>query len=271
MDGSSQVLPFLVVFNVMAFQDHFSKLAEEYSRHRPMYPAEMFAYLSSLAPLKELAWDCGTGNGQAAMGLARWFERVVATDGSQEQLRQAARHPRITYLAEQAERTTIDSGVVDLVTAGTAVHWFDLDSFYREVRRVSKGGAILAVWTYHLPIIETLVDRWLEDFYRVKLADYWPARIEYLDKKYRTLPFPFEEIEAPPFSAVADWDVYCLVGFLSSWSASRRYVDAKGEEAFGRFMQELMEVWGDIGSRTITWPLHFRIGRIRKSAPLRSM
>jgi ubiquinone/menaquinone biosynthesis C-methylase UbiE len=261
----------LGVINVMAFQDHFSKWAEKYSRHRPMYPAEMFAYLSSLAPERELAWDCGTGNGQAAIGLARWFNRVVATDGSQAQLRQAAQHPRISYLAEQAEKTSIDSGIVDLVTVGTAVHWFDLDSFYREVRRVSKKGAILAVWTYHLPVIESRVDRWLEDFYRVKLAQYWPHRIEYLDKKYRTLPFPFEEIEASPFSAVAEWDVNCLIGFLSSWSASRRYVEANDEGTFEGLMRELEGIWGDTVSRTITWPLHFRIGRVYKQAPLRSV
>jgi ubiquinone/menaquinone biosynthesis C-methylase UbiE len=254
----------------MTFRDHFSKLAEEYSRHRPTYPEEMFAYLASLAPGKELAWDCGTGNGQAAIGLARWFNRVVATDGSAEQLRQAAQHPRITYLAEQAEKTTIESGVVDLITAGTAVHWFDFDSFYSEVRRVSKEGALVAVWTYHLPVIETRVDRWLEDFYRVKLAEHWPQRIEYLEKKYRTLPFPFEEIEAPPFSAVAEWDENCLIGFLSSWSASRRYIDVKGEDAFGGLMHELEEVWGKAGSRAIIWPLHFRIGRVRKQASLRS-
>ncbi len=139
------------------------------------------------------------------------------------------------------------------------------------MRRVSKEGAILAVWTYHLPVIESRIDRWLEDFYKVKLAGYWPHRIEYLDKKYRTLPFPFEEIEAPPFSAVAEWNVSCLIGFLSSWSASQRYVEANGEETFEGLMRELARIWGDTVSRTITWPLYFRIGRISKQAPLRSV
>ncbi|MBN1451748.1 MAG: class I SAM-dependent methyltransferase [Anaerolineales bacterium] len=223
----------------------------------------MFDYLASLAPSNELVWDCGTGNGQAALALADRFQRVIATDASAAQIASAFPHEGIEYRVEPSEYTTIPSGTVDLVTVGTAVHWFDLDPFYAEVRRVGKANAILAVWTYHLPIIDPEIDRWLERFYRVTLAEYWPERIYYLDQRYQTLPFPFTEIQPLKFEMEADWNLKNLIGFLSSWSAVRKLVEVKGEKAFDRQIEELEHLWGKKSKRReIRWPLHFRIGKV---------
>jgi SAM-dependent methyltransferase len=247
----------------MPFRDYFSSQAKDYARHRPVYPESMFDFLASLAPSRELAWDCGTGNGQAALALAGKFQRVIATDASAAQIESAFPHERIEYRVEPSEQTTILSGTVDLITVGTAVHWFDFDPFYAEVRRVGKANAVLAVWTYHLPIIGPEVDRWLERFYRETLADYWPERIRYLDQRYRTLPFPFEEIQPPYFEMEANWSLGELVGFLASWSAVRKLVEAHGEAAFDSQIDELKSVWGmKTKDRHIRWPLHFRIGKI---------
>lgn len=122
----------------MSFRDHFSQLAHDYARYRPQYPADLFEYLASLAPARRLAWDCGAGNGQAALQLAQYFDRVYATDASPEQIDHAYQHEKIEYRVEQAERASLASGSVDLVTVAVAVHWFDLDVFYQEVRRVLK-------------------------------------------------------------------------------------------------------------------------------------
>lgn len=249
----------------MTFQDHFSEQAQEYARHRPTYPAAMFAYLASLAPTRELAWDCGTGNGQAAVALAEEFEHVVATDASASQIENAFPHERVEYRVEPSEQTTIPTGTVDLVTVGTAVHWFDFDRFYAEVRRAAKTNAILAVWTYSFPVIAPAIDRWIENFYYVTLKGFWPERIRYLEQRYETLPFPFEEIQPPAFQMEADWSLHSLVGFLSSWSAVRKLVDARGEAAFEAQVEELTGIWGEPSEeKKIRWPLHFRIGRISK-------
>ena len=68
------------------FKDHFSGHAVEYAKFRPHYPDELFEYLALISPRHELAWDCATGNGQAAVGLARHFDSVIATDASAQQL-----------------------------------------------------------------------------------------------------------------------------------------------------------------------------------------
>jgi SAM-dependent methyltransferase len=247
----------------MSFRDHFSEQAKEYARHRPKYPAAMFAYLASLAPTRELAWDCGTGNGQAALALAENFQHVIATDASATQIENAFSHERVEYRVEPSEKTTIAAGTVDLITVGTAVHWFDFGPFYEEVRRVGKPTGILAVWTYHFPVIDPAIDRWLEHFYGVTLKGFWPERIRYLEEHYQTLPFPFEEIQSPTFEMEAAWNLGDLIGFVTSWSAVRKLVESQGEAVFEAQINELEGIWGEkTQKKKIRWPLHFRIGRI---------
>jgi hypothetical protein len=71
----------------VSFKDHFSKQAEDYAKFRPRYPHELFEYLGTLAPSRQLAWDCGTGNEQAAIALAAVFDHGIATDASEKQTR----------------------------------------------------------------------------------------------------------------------------------------------------------------------------------------
>jgi ubiquinone/menaquinone biosynthesis C-methylase UbiE len=181
----------------MPYRDHFSNQAGVYARFRPGYPEALFDYLASLAPSRALAWDCGTGSGQVALSLAGRFERVIATDASQAQIEHADRLPGIEFRVEQAESTSIVSHTIDLITVGVAVHWFDFDPFYAEVRRVAKPGAVIAVWTYHYPAITPEIDAIVEQMNRELLSGYWPERIHYLEEHYATLPFPFEPLPAP--------------------------------------------------------------------------
>src|SRR5262245_55012855 len=131
-------------------KDHFSGHAACYHQFRPNYPDSLFAYLATLCPSHELAWDCATGNGQAAVALAPHFRTVIATDASTQQVEQAQVNPKVKYLVAPAHEAPIETGAVDVVTVAQALHWLELSSFYREVRRVSKPRGILAVWCYQL-------------------------------------------------------------------------------------------------------------------------
>ncbi len=247
-----------------SFEDYFSEQAREYGRYRPQYPGGLFDYLASISPGHHLAWDCGTGNGQAAQELARHFNRVIATDASSDQIAQAVPHERVDYRVERAEEVSIETGSVDLVSVATAVHWFDLESFYQVVRRVSRQDGILAVWMYHLPVINPSIDPILEHYYADVLAGFWPERFHFLADRYRTLPFPFEEFKPPKFEIRANWELGRLVGFLDSWSATRRYQAERGQHPLSIIWQELSKTWGDPGRRrTIRWPLYLRVGRVR--------
>jgi SAM-dependent methyltransferase len=191
----------------MEFEDHYSGHADAYARHRPRYPDELFAWLASVSPGRGLAWDVGTGSGQVAVALATHFERVVATDASGEQLAQATRHERVEYRHEPAGRSSLARGSVELITAGAAAHWFELEEFYREVARVGRAGAVVALFSYGPRDFADAAGPVVHRFQEEILGGYWPERIAYVHERYATLPFPFEEIEAPAFWMTAEWNV----------------------------------------------------------------
>ena len=243
------------------FEDHFSGHSNQYAQHRPRYPDEIYAYLASLTPACSLAWDCGTGNGQAAIGLAKYFDNVHATDASAEQISHAYPHEKVSYHAEPAEHVSLKDSSADLVTVAVAIHWFNFDEFYSEVRRVLKPDGILAAWTYSFSEISSEIDVLVRQYYYEILAGHWPERIRYLEEEYKTLPFPFEEIVPPPFVMEIHWNLIQFAGFLDSWSATQRYKAQNGNHPLELIWQKLLAVWGDENeTRLIRWPLHFRIG-----------
>lgn len=246
----------------MKFEDNFSAQSSQYAQFRPQYPDTIYAYLASIAPGHSLVWDCGTGNGQAAVGLAQHFEKVYATDASAEQIAHAYPHVKVEYHVANAEQAGLDTSSVDLVTVAQAVHWFDFDKFYAEVKRVLKPNGILAIWTYHLPEISPQTDKALFRYFSEVLAGFWPERIHYVDERYDTLPFPFEEIDPPSFLMETEWDVGQLTGFLDSWSGTQRYFKQNGQHPLKEIWDELSSDWkDDKEKRLIRWPLYFRIGR----------
>jgi SAM-dependent methyltransferase len=250
-----------------SFEDHFSEQAGEYAAYRPGYPDALFAYLASLAPQRELAWDVGTGSGQAARSLRRYFRRVYATDASAEQIARSLPGEQVEFRVERAEDVGLPDSSVDLITAATAVHWFDLEPFYRVVRRVGKPGGVLAVWTYHLPDIEPTVNDILLHYYAEILKDCWPERFHYVDERYQTLPFPFDEIQPPLIRMQTDWNLDQVAGFLDSWSSTRRYLKEHGRHPLSLVWEALSQAWGDPKKpRTLRWPLFLRVGRIGSEA-----
>jgi SAM-dependent methyltransferase len=247
-----------------AFEDHFSRRADTYIRYRPTYPEKLYAYLASIAPHHRLAWDCGTGNGQAAVGLANHFDHVIATDASTDQLAQAFPHSRVTYKVARSESAGLQTGCAALVTVAVAVHWFDFDQFYAEVRRVLTPGGAIAVWCYSLPIIEPAIDSILEHYLDEILAGYWPDRFRYVHERYQTLPFPFEELTVPGFTMETRWDLEGVLGFLRSWSGTAKYEQQKGQSPVELIRPQLIEAWGgELGERTLRWNLHVRVGVVR--------
>lgn len=244
------------------FEDHFSSHSEQYAQHRPHYPDEVYAYLASLTPGRSLAWDCGTGNGQAAIGLAKYFDRIHATDASEGQIAHAYPHENVEYCVEPAEHVSLGDATVDLVTVAVAVHWFHFDEFYREVKRVLKTDGILAVWTYSFTEISPEMDALVRQYYYDVVGEYWPERIHYLEEQYKTLPFPFDEIPSPSFTMEVNWNLLQYAGFLDSWSATQRYKAQKGSHPLEALWPQMVTAWGgEKEPRLVRWPLYFRIGR----------
>lgn len=245
----------------MSFKDHFSRQAADYDRYRPAYPPALLAHVAALSPGRALALDVATGNGQAAVGLAAEFERVLASDASASQLARARPHPRVQYLRHTAERLPLGAGTVDALVAAQAAHWFDFAPFYTEARRALKPDGLLAVWTYERPQAGIAVDGAIDVFYRNVIGPYWPPERRHVETGYRSLPFPLREIPAPPFTFETEWTRDDLVLYLGTWSAVDRYRAEQGRDPLPAIAATLSAVWPAGTPRRIIWPIHLRLGR----------
>lgn len=244
----------------MMFKDHFSRQAADYAKFRPGYSQELFNYLGSIAPGRQLAWDCGTGNGQAAVGLASVFDRVIATDASDKQIANAEPDDRVEYRVAPAENSGLGSGTVDLIMVAQALHWFDLDRFYAEARRVLKPDGVLAASAYNLLHIEPAIDDVVNRYYYEVVGPFWPPERK-LVEQFADLPFPFHKVDAPKFEMTASWNLDHLVGYLRTWSSTQRFITGRGSDPLEQIMDDLGGAWGDAQqTRNITWPLVLRIG-----------
>ena len=245
---------------MVAFKDHFSKQAADYAKFRPRYPRELFEYLGSVAPSRALAWDCATGNGQAAVELAEVFDRVIATDASEKQIANAEPHERVEYRMASAEESGLESGTIDLIMIAQALHWFDLPRFYEEVPRVLKKNSVLAASAYNLLHIEPAIDEVINRYYYEVVGPFWlPERK--LVENFAELPFPFHELDPPKFEMTAQWNLDHLVGYLGTWSSTQRFIAETDGDPLEQISDELRTGWGDPQrTRKVRWPLTLRIG-----------
>ncbi|MBB1283162.1 class I SAM-dependent methyltransferase [Flavisolibacter sp. BT320] len=245
-------------------KDNFSAASDRYARYRPAYPDELFAYLQTLVKGTETAWDCATGNGQAAQKLASVFKTVYATDISASQLEQAVQLPNIRYSVQPAEKTDFPDAFFDLVMVAQAVHWFRFADFYKEVKRTAKQDALLVITGYGRIAITPEVDRIIDHFYTDIVGPYWDKERRYIDEGYQTIPFPFTEIAAPPFSITYQWTLEHLLGYLQTWSAVKHYQNKNGSNPVELIQQQLQIAWGKEETKTVRFPLLLRIGKIHK-------
>lgn len=243
------------------FADHFSKLAPRYTHHRPEYPEALFEHLASVAPNRQRAWDAGTGGGQAAVRLARYFDEVIATDGSEQQLRNARPHPRVQYRVELAESPNLPPASFDLITAAQAVHWFKLEQFFPLAHRILKPNGVLAVWCYGLESVDDNVDRVIHKLHDDMLGPLWPKRtID--DHTYQELELPFDELPRQVFQMEMTWTLDQLIAGFRTWSAALFYKEKYGQDPLDLLDQEFESAWGDRHQpRLIRWPVYLRLGR----------
>jgi len=246
----------------MQFLDYFSGHANLYAEFRPTYPEELFAYLASKSRNKTLAWDCCTGNGQAAEGLASHFDFVIASDGSRDQIHEAKSKEQIDYFVALAEQPPLQDETVDLLTIAQALHWLKHEAFFSQVQRVLKPGGIVAAWCYNLLEVDPAIDAALLKYYWDIVGPYWAPERRLLEAGYRTIPFPFDEWQPATFYMHADWNLSDLIGYLQTWSATQKFMRVKKEDPIARILPELSAAWGEPQNiRHIQWPLYLRIGR----------
>ena len=243
-------------------KDNFSVQATAYAQYRPRYPEELFQYILSFVKEKNAAWDCGTGNGQSAQELCKYFNTVFATDISQKQMDNAYRADNIFYSLQPAEKTNLADKSIDLVTVSQALHWFDFEKFYAEVARAAKQDAIIAVWTYSLLQISNPINNIIHRYHFNTLANYWDAERKYVDDNYASVPFPFDEVTTPAFAIKLQWTLQELEGYFYTWSALQKFIAVNNFSPVDELMGQIKPLWGNDEKREIIFPVHLRLGTI---------
>lgn len=246
----------------MSFKDHFSQQAADYARFRPRYPRALFEFIAATAPNDRRALDCATGNGQAAIALTEFFHSVIALDASAAQIASAQPNDRVEYRVAPAESTGLSAHSVAAITVAQALHWFELEAFYAEARRVLEPRGVLAAWAYNYLRISPKVDPLVGRFHDEIVGPFWPPERKLVGRGYRELAFPFAEIATPAFQIEVPWSLAHLLGYLRTWSATRRFLAANEQDPVGLIERELEQAWGNpLEEKLAIWPLTVRLGR----------
>lgn len=246
----------------MSFRNHFSGHAKQYRIFRPRYPESLFTLLASLCATNELAWDCGTGSGQAAVALTPHFKSIIATDASENQIANAERAEGVNYRVAPAEDSGLTAASVDLITVAQAIHWFELGGFSAEANRVLKDRGVLAAWTYGLLTFNRELDEIIVRFHNDIVGEYWPFDRKLVESGYADLTLPLTEVPAPLMEMSEHWSFSDLIGYFNTWSAAKAYEKERGHNPLDLVIAELERAWGaPENKRTATWPLHVKIWR----------
>lgn len=241
-------------------KDYFSGHSKLYATFRPTYPEDLYAFIFKHVKKFDTAWDCATGNGQVAQVLARHFKQVEATDLSQQQLDSAIQINNIHYSAQRAEKTNFPEKHFDLITVGQALHWFDVDRFYIEAKRVGKRDAMLAVWGYAICKVNSNVDEHFDHFYNGVVGPYWDSARKMVEEEYANVPFPFEQVETPKFSIVVEWTLEEFAGYLTTWSATQKFMKDKNYNPVPEVVKLIQPHWNE--KEKVSFPVFLKLGRI---------
>ena len=241
----------------------FSSGSEQYAKHRPQYPQGLFSYLNEICEGHDRAWDCATGNGQAAASCAKYFSRVEATDISTGQIQHGIAHPKVHYSVCPAEHTAFDDLSFDLIVVAQAVHWFDRGKFFQETERVLKTKGILAVWGYGFFDIEPEIDDTITNVLLEPIDRFWAEGNRQLMTGYRDLVLPFNEIRNPPtFTMQIEWTLQQLLAYLRTWSAVKRYSAELGNDPVAQLEMKLKKLWREPDkTKPVQMPLFFKACR----------
>ena len=234
-----------------------------YAQYRPQYPESVAQTLAGLVKYRGVAWDAGTGTGIMATELAKYFNLICATDILPEMLRLAPANKGVLYSCQPAEQTDFPDDFVDLIVAAQSAHWFQLDLFYQECKRVAREGAAIAIIGYSSPTLPSILQPIYDYIEHQLLGNYWSPKIEILDNGNQQIDFPFQEIEVRLEPIHCNWTIEELTGFITSWSATRNFLaDGKANEMQDA-INELNKAWPQASKPiALSFPLCSRIGYI---------
>jgi SAM-dependent methyltransferase len=241
--------------------ERFDRLADGYAAYRPTCPPELVQIVAAQCQRHQRAWEPGCGSGQVTACLAEAFDEVLATDPSRNAIEKAPRLKGVRFEQGDASRCDVPDGSVDLIASGQAAHWFDMETFGREVRRVAAADAVVALWCYDRPRVSAEVDAVVDNLYFEVLDECWAPGRQHIDSRYVDLAFPFTEraLDIPDYRA--HWTVDDMLGYLRTWSAVDSFKERAGGDAVLLIERPLRAAFGS-DRRPVVWPTAIRVGTV---------
>ncbi len=173
------------------------------------------------------------------------FDEVCATDVSDEQITNAPSHPRISYSVSPSEKTSFDDNAFDLVCVAQALHWFDFDRFWPEVKRVLKPGGVFSAWGYTWLHVDRDIDGLIQRCILDTVAPYWAPQNKLIWDHYQDVEIPFIRLDSPHMKMEFAWNLDQLFNFLHTFSATRRCMEEIGDAFFVDAYKMAKSIWGD--------------------------
>lgn len=241
----------------MAFKDLFSAKSSDYSQFRPTYPDTLYQEIRNFCQNNVLALDCACGSGQASFDLVKYFDQVIALDASFNQVKNSKKSQNLYYGVSLAESIPLKDRSCDLITVAQALHWFNFDKFYTEVKRILKSKGIFAAWTYDIPYIKhEKFDENFREFYGNFLKPYWDSERKHIDLAYQTIPFPFMQVKTIKFTMVEQWSLKNFLNYTQTWSAVGHYEKQKQENPVEKELYpKVKDLWPIEEVRTVMFDL----------------
>ena len=231
-----------------------AEIAEYYVKYRQNYTPEVSQrvmtfynnqqqFQTHLPTKLDFMVDVGCGSGQSTNIFQPYFKKISGFDISAEQIKQAKlqnKFDNIDYMEGCAENIPVEDKSVDLILAGTAAHWFDLEKFFDEVKRVLKPTGCLAIFFHVDPILSlisaTSVDqsKKASDIFRRTVDDYAKDQLpkhfhQNLVKNsfadiYDQIPFD-QKKKDDALHTYIKWSVNDACGFIKSVETYALYMD----------------------------------------------
>jgi hypothetical protein len=246
-------------------KDLFSTQSKAYAQFRPSYPKELFDYILQFVEERKCAWDCATGNGQAAKVLAGYFEKIEASDISESQINNAVRKLNIDYHICPAEQTPFADNSFDLITVAQAYHWINWKKFHDEAIRVGKNNSVIAIWGYNnFSTDDEKLNQLLHHFYYDIIFSYWDAERRHVENNYNSVDFDFDLLPSKSFGTDLAYTKEHLIGYLQSWSAVQNYIKANNSSPIDLIINDLNSIWKEGETKKVHFPIFLKIGRILK-------
>lgn len=170
--------------------ENFTGKAEAYAKGRPSYPDAAIETIVGLAPSGTVFADIGAGTGKFTVKLVERGYSVFAVEPNADMRGQLAvtlaPFSNAKIIDGTDEATTLPDHSVDILTVAHALHWFNLDAFRVECRRVVKpGGLVIAIYN-HEPRREMtdLYKQTVDAFFIKPMTWEFPNQMEYTRDKW---------------------------------------------------------------------------------------